>query len=136
MKKMKLLPSAVLAANLLLCAVFCQAQKVVWGKSVPCKTDTIKGLLYRAVEYGSHSIEVGYYIAKCGGIRIGGIPILGQEKAPIWIPGVFLRRDEVDKNGKLVYKEFQEQYNTGYFTDINFNKIQISAVYGLLVVRK
>lgn len=28
MKKMRLLPSAVLAANLLLCAVFCQGQKV------------------------------------------------------------------------------------------------------------
>lgn len=127
---------AIILAMLLLCAVYSYGQKVTWGKSVPCKTDTLKGILYRAVEYGSYSIETGYYIAKCGGIQIGGIPVMGQEKAPIWIPGLFLRRDEVDKNGKLVYKEFQGQYNTGYFTDEHFKKIQMSAVYGLLVVRK
>ncbi len=121
---------------LLLWVAFCQGQQVTYGKPVPCKTDTVKGILYRAVEYGGYSVEVGYYIAKCGGIQIGHIPVMGQEKAAVWIPGVFLRRDEVDKNDNLVYKEFQQQYNIGYFTDEHFKKIQMSAVYGLMVMRK
>lgn len=134
MKKIKVLQLGI-AAILLLCAVFCQGQTVTWGKPQPCPTDTIKGILYRAVKYGSYSIETGYYIAKCGGIQIGSTPVMGQEDAPVWIPGRFLRNDEVDANEKLIHKEFQEQYNTGYFTDEHFKKIQMSCVYGLLVHR-
>lgn len=46
-------------------------------KVIPCSTDTVKGILYRSREAGSYIIETGYYIAKCGGIQIGAIPMIG-----------------------------------------------------------
>lgn len=114
----------------ILLSTFCASQ------SYPCTTDTVRGTLYRAMEYGNNTIHTGYYIAPCGGIQIGRIKIVDQEDAPIWIPGRYLRRDEVDNNGKLIHKEYQQQYNVGYFTDENFKRIPRSSVYGLLVERK
>lgn len=127
---------SLITCCIVLSVVYGKSQGVTFEGSHPCKIDTIKGILYRSVEYGSHSIETGYFIAPCGGLQIGGIPVMGQEESPIWIPGRYLRRDEVDNNGRLVYKEFHQQYNPGYFTDEKYKKIPRSSVYGLLVERK
>jgi hypothetical protein len=126
----------LLLAIPMLCAVFCQAQ----SKGVPCKIDTIKGILYRSWYSGQEKVDTGYFIAPCGGIQIAALPYFDGTKSvkyPTWIPGRYLRNDNADKKGNQIYgQDWQWQFSGGKFTDKHFKKVNITSVYGLLVVSK
>jgi hypothetical protein len=130
---------ALILAIPMLCAVFsCQAQSKF--KSVPCKIDTIKGILYSSWYSGQENVDTGYFIAPCGGIQIAALPYFDGMKSvkyPTWIPGRYLRNDNADKKGNQIYgQDWQWQFSGGKFTDKHFKKVNITSVYGLLVVSK
>ena len=122
--------------------LFCQAQKkfnvVMKGKdtvsySMMCPIDTVKGVIYFQGDHATVSIIAsGYFIAPCGGVRIG--PFY-EVDAPVFIPAFFIRNDEI-VNGKRLIHKYQRQENNGYFTDEKFKRLDINSVYGLLVTPK
>ena len=105
----------------------------------PCPIDTVKGVLYRSSHYGNNIVDTGYYIAPCGGIQIGNLEYYDGEKSikyPTWIPGTFLRNDSVDNKGKLLRENWDERFNSGYFTDKHFKRLNITSIYGLIAFQK
>ena len=120
------------ALLLLLLPVFSQAQK--W-ETKPCPIDTAEGKIFIAKE-GYNAVIDGYYIAPCGGLRMG--PYMdekGPVDVPVFIPaytmGYYYHTGDKKKTMHLY-----RQKNSGYFTDKDFKRLPIDAIYGMMVEQK
>lgn len=112
MKKLRLLPSAVLAANLLLCAVYCDAQTLGYGLTGIINTDTTTSIdtvkVVLLVGDTSHHFETYFETKPCKDTT-NKFYLCGEEVKKdkgnygygqsYWVYGYSVRRKECCING-------------------------------------
>lgn len=98
-----------------------------------CHIDTVSGtLIYEGSYSTAATITEGYYIAPCGGYRIGPFH---KSDPPVFIPAIIIVNNRIG-NRKIHVNSYRRDANIGYFVDDHYKKIPTQAVYGLIVSKK